>query len=145
MTIVEFAEMLNTITPEMVAAQKPLLCFWPMLALAAGGALLGAKRHERERQIEDADRKLAAEQARTSYITGRTPQQIRRAGSALGSIGQGAVSGAMFGQQFGGAATPQGDGLGTGSWWDQLKEANKPKPSGPDYSGFSGGWGSLGR
>lgn len=89
--------------------------FWLPLAAAAAGGLMGAKKAQREREIEDADRKLASETERYSWVTGNKAQPIRSAGSAFGNIGQGALSGAMFGSQFaggGGAEKPMG-GEGT--------------------------------
>lgn len=84
-----------------------------MLALAAGGALLGAKKNQRAREIEDADRKLAGATERYSWVTGNKAAPIRNAGSMFHDVGQGALGGAMFGQQFGKStpATPD-PGLG---------------------------------
>lgn len=88
---------------------------WGALLGAAGGALLGAKKQEREQQIEDADRKLASETQRYSWVTGNQAQPIRNAGGSWMNMGQGALSGAMFGQQF-----------GDGSWKDlQAQEEKK--------------------
>lgn len=82
--------------------------FWIPAAMAAAGALMGHQKHQREKEIEDQDRKLASATARYSPWTGMAPGQIRRAGSAFGSIGQGALSGAMFGSQFGGGGAGGG-------------------------------------
>lgn len=113
---------------------------WPMLAMAAAGALMGNEKNKRARQIEDADRKLAAETQRYSWVTGNKADPIRRAGSSWMDMGQGAMAGGMFGQQLGGAskpapeAAPDAAGLnrqwmdpsyksdGGGSYWQQLEK-----------------------
>lgn len=86
------------------------MAFWIPLAMAGAGALMGAKKAQREREIEDADRKLAGETERYSWVTGNKAAPIRRAGSTFANIGQGALSGGMFGMQFaGGGAAPKTD------------------------------------
>lgn len=79
-------------------------------AMAAVGALQGASKNRRANEIEDADRKLAAETARYSPWTGMTPQQIRRnQGSMFGDVLGGGMSGftggMMLGQGIGGGGT----------------------------------------
>lgn len=123
------------------------MAWWIPLMMAAGGAVMGAKKNERDREIEDADRKLAAETARYSWITGMQPGSIRRAGSQFADVGQGALSGAMFGSQFGDWGTasvkpgdPSGGMSGEGnfsdqSWYKQLSEKPKPIYTGGATSG----------
>ena len=127
------------------------MAFWIPLAMAAGGALMGAQKHAREKEIEDADRKLAAETARYSWVTGMQPGSIRRAGSQFADIGQGALSGAMFGSQFagasgGGAAMPDASGGMGGpssfqnqSWYQKLQDQEAQKAMRPSYS-MGGSW-----
>jgi hypothetical protein len=87
---------------------------WVTVGVMAAGAVMGAKKNARAREIEDADRKLAAETERYSWVTGNKAQPIRSAGSMFADVGQGAASGAMFGQQFGkgGAKVEADPGLG---------------------------------
>lgn len=119
---------------------------WPMLAMAAAGALMGAKKNQRAKEIEDADRKLAGATERYSWVTGNKAQPIRNAGSMFGDVGQGALGGAMFGQQFGKGAAPADPGLGNvdsagmgsamptggmsdggGSWQQMMEEEQRKK------------------
>ncbi len=73
----------------------------PWLALAAPtvlGGLLGHQKNQRAQQIENSDRKLAAETQRYSPWTGLQAQPIRHAGSMFGDIAGGAMSGFGVGQ-----------------------------------------------
>lgn len=70
------------------------------VGLGLAGAYMGKKKHEREQQIEDSDRKLAAETARYSPWTGMTPGPIRRAGSEFGSVFGGGLQGGLGGLMF---------------------------------------------
>lgn len=72
--------------------------FWIPLATAALGTYLGAKKYERQKQIEDQTRNMRAAEIRASPWTGRGPStQIDYAGSQLGEMGGGALSGASMG------------------------------------------------
>lgn len=95
---------------------------WPLLIASALGAGLGNEKHKRAEQIENSDRKLASATARYSPWTGMAPQQIRMAGSHLGDIAGGALSGFSVGQSAEGMFNKP-----EGSWWDALKK----KPEGP--------------
>lgn len=117
------------------------MAFWIPLAAAAAGAMMGRANVKRQQEIEDADRKLAAETERYSWVTGNKAQPIRRAGSMFAGMGQGALSGAMFGSQFaGGASKPTGaEGTNTAMvdpgtvqgqqksfWHDMMDESQDP-------------------
>lgn len=107
----------------------PVLAFWPMLALAAAGGLMGMQQNKHAKEVEDADRKLQAELTRYSWVDGAqqgNPNAIHRAGSIFGDIGQGALAGGMFGQQFNKPAVPEK------SWWEELQK--KQGAGGQDYS-----------
>jgi hypothetical protein len=75
---------------------------WVMVGTMAAGALAGKMKNDHARQVEESDRKLAAETQRYSPWTGLQAQPIRRAGSQFGDVFGGGVQGAMIGQQFGG-------------------------------------------
>lgn len=74
----------------------------PLLAMMAAGAALGAMKNKREQEVESSDRKLASETARYSPWTKMQPGSIRRAGSQMGSVFGGALSGAGGAQGMGG-------------------------------------------
>lgn len=88
---------------------------WMNLGIAAAGMLMGQQKNQRARQIEDADRKLAAETSRYSWLTGMQPGQIRTAGSAVGDTVSGGLAGLATAQSFGKFGTPDKK-----SGWDQL-------------------------
>lgn len=73
----------------------------PLVPIAIGAGMGYLKNQEAKRQ-EDADRELAAATIENSPWTGMQPNQIRRAGSTLGSVFGGGVQGAMLGQSLGG-------------------------------------------
>ena len=103
---------------------------WIAVGATVAGAALGKVKNDKAKQIEDAERKLASETERYGYITGNKAQPVHRAGSTFGDIGQGALSGAMFGQQFGkGPPTaPEGQMSDAGSSvWEQLQEQERQK------------------
>lgn len=93
---------------------------------AVGGAMMGQARQRRQQQIEDAERKLAAETQRYSWITGNKAGPITRASSAFDTIGQGALLGGMQGAQLGSAfksmgstaSAPASTGSSGGSYLD---------------------------
>lgn len=121
------------------------------VAMALGGGVLGAKKNQRAREIEDADRKLASATARYSPWTGMTPNAIRYAGSAFGDIGSGLLSGGLTGASLGSAFSeaPQTPGL-TGSETLQkpaLGQGFGQQPSffqAPQAPGYSLGFGDAG-
>lgn len=77
----------------------------PLLTAAGIGALLGGVKHYAfDKPGEEADRKLAAETARYSPWTGMRPGQVKRANLG-GTLIQGGATGALLGQQLGGAET----------------------------------------
>lgn len=112
--------------------------FWLPLAMAAGGAMMGKAKHDKDVANENADRDLASATARYSPWTGMHPNAVRRAGSEFGDVGQGALSGGMMGMQFGqgspavsgGAPAAGGAGMGsqemgqTMSPWDRMNQQN---------------------
>lgn len=120
---------------------------WVTVGVMAAGAVMGAKKNQRNKEIEDADRKLAGETERYSWVTGNKAAPIRNAGSMFADVGQGAASGAMFGQQFGkgmgGGADPglgkvDAAGIGSaqatggisdggGSWQQMLEDQERKK------------------
>jgi hypothetical protein len=73
---------------------------WVAAGMTAAGAIMAAKKNERARQVEDADRKLASATAKYSPWTGMTPNQIRNAGSTFGDIAGGAMSGLTGGMMM---------------------------------------------
>ena len=84
---------------------------WVIVGVAAAGAFMGYQKQKREEEIEDADKKLQSEMIKYSWVDGAQkgdPGAIRRAGSMMGNVGQGALSGAMFGSQFGGGGGDKG-------------------------------------
>jgi len=87
---------------------------WWLLPLAAG-AIQGAMKNNRAREIESNDRNLASETARYSPWTHMSPGSIRYAGSAGGDI----IGGAMA-------------GLGTAQSMGMVGKA--PETQTPDYS-----------
>lgn len=117
--------------------------FWLLpAALGAAGMLKGSMQHKREQQIEDADRKLAAETARYSPWTGMTPQPIRQAGSefgtVLGSGLEGAGAGAILGQGLGMGGTAKPSAVGASpDIWQQMQQQKNPGMSlgGANYLG----------
>lgn len=79
---------------------QPVMAFWPLLIAAGLGALSGAAKNDDAKKQEEKDRKLAAETARYSWVTGLQPNEIRHAGSMAGDVLQGAGAGLMQGQNF---------------------------------------------
>lgn len=75
---------------------------------ALAGAGLGALQYGDKKRQQEHNRMVAAETARYSPWTGMRPQPVGDDPSLLGTLGQGALSGASFGQQFGGAAPAPG-------------------------------------
>lgn len=77
---------------------------------ALAGAGLGAMQYGDKKRQQEHDKQVASETARYSPWTGMKPQAVEAAPSLLGTVGQGALGGFSFGQQFGGgdaAAAPQ--------------------------------------
>lgn len=68
---------------------------------ALGGAIAGNEKYQRQREVEDKTRKLAAETARYSPWTHMTPGAIQYAGSDTDAIGGGALAGGMTGYSLG--------------------------------------------
>lgn len=68
------------------------------------GAGLGAIQYGDKKRQHEHDKNVAAETARYSPWTGMKPQAVEGPPSLMGTVGQGALSGFGFGQQFGGAA-----------------------------------------
>ncbi len=122
--------------------REPVLCFWPMLAMAAVGALQGKAKNDAARAQENSDRQLAAETQKYSWITGNQAGPIRRAGSMFGDIAQGGVAGGMGGMNMQNSMAQQGmwDKMATqGTFDDWNKQAkNLPIGNGTDarYSPF---------
>jgi len=75
------------------------MVWWVPLAMAAGGAAMGAMKNQGDEQIEADDRRLAAETMRYSPWTGMRPGQIRQA-NLQNSVMQGAMSGGMMGMNM---------------------------------------------
>lgn len=67
---------------------------------ALAGAGLGALQYGDKKRQNEHDRKVAAETARWSPWTNMKPQAVEAAPSLIGTLGQGAIGGANFGQQF---------------------------------------------
>lgn len=85
--------------------------FWLPLAMAAGGALMGKKKHERQAEIEDQTRGQRASEQRYSWATGNNPStQIQHAGSQFGEMAGGALAGGMTGASMGSAFKGLGGG-----------------------------------
>ena len=72
------------------------MVWWVPLAMAAGGAAMGAMKNQGDEQIEAEDRRMAAETARYSPWTGMQPGQIRQA-NLQNNVMQGAMAGGMMG------------------------------------------------
>ena len=70
------------------------------LALAAGGAALGAYNGYQDNKREQKDRQIAATTARYSPWTGMQAQPVQRSKGMLGGAAQGGLSGAMLGQNI---------------------------------------------
>jgi hypothetical protein len=70
---------------------------WVTVGVAAAGALAGKAKNDRARQVETADRNLAAETQRYSPWTGISAGPIRHANSQFGDVFSGGVQGAMMG------------------------------------------------
>lgn len=132
---------------------------FPLIAALAGGGLGMLKGHmqnQREKQIEDSDRNLAAATAQYSPWTGMKPQEIRHAGSAFGSMLGSGLQGGMMGAMMGGggaaapaagaaSAAPTGLAAGGGgpSIWEQMQMmGGQQQPS--LYSQPQSRYGSIG-
>jgi hypothetical protein len=77
--------------------------FWVPLAMAAGGAMLGKAKADRQQAIEDQTRKMRAAEQQYSWASGHGPQtQIQHAGSAFGEMAGGALGGLGTGLSMGG-------------------------------------------
>lgn len=118
-----------------------------MIPLMVAGALMGMMKHQKDASNEDADRKLASETARYSPWTKMTPGPIRRANASVMDVGQGAMSGAMFGQQFGnmgwGDSSFKDGSVGSDKW-----AGNSAAPMGApggmkDYGGSFNSWDDM--
>lgn len=72
----------------------------PMVALAAGNAVLGLMQAEEAKKKEARDVAMAAEIAKWSPWTKMQPNQIDRAGSPFQYAAQGALAGAATGQSI---------------------------------------------
>ena len=115
---------------------------WVIVGTTVAGAAMGKMKNDRAKQVEDAERKLAAAKDSTSWVTGVHGGPVTRAGSGVLDMGQGALSGAMFGQQFskgfGKPSAPTDPNLGVeantglsssdgGSFWEQMQEQDRQK------------------
>lgn len=78
---------------------------WPLLALSAGGAVLGYENQKYKQEQQKQNMLANAEALRYSPWTRMNPGMMKAdVGSPMMGIAQGALSGAMMGSQFGGAA-----------------------------------------
>jgi hypothetical protein len=85
---------------------------WWMLPMAVGAGM-GALKNKRAQEVENSDRKLAAETQRYSPWTGLKAQPIRQAGSTFGDVLGGGMAGFGVAQSAGlfgggGGDTPTG-------------------------------------
>ena len=78
--------------------------FWVPLAMAAGGAVLGKAKHDRQQEIENRSRDSRAAEQKYSWATGRDSfSPIQYAGSQFGEMAGGALSGLGTGLSMGSA------------------------------------------
>ena len=113
--------------------------WWIPLLTAAAGAYMGAQKNKHDQEIEDAQRKLQSNLTRYSWVNGAIqgdPSKIPHANSMFGDIGQGAMSGAMFGSQFMGNNPKQpapGQGYQNQNWYQQLQNQDTLNQQRPQY------------
>ncbi len=116
---------------------------WVTVGLAVAGAYMGSQKNQRAQEIEDADTKLQGELTRYGWVDGAqkgNPNAIRKAGSMFGDVGQGALSGAMFGSQFNKPAqSPSGGmsgeaGYQNQDWYKKLLSQNQNQTPGNGYT-----------
>lgn len=116
-------EWLSTVWNYFNIAPECTLAFWPMLALAALGAISGAVKGKEQKDEESRDRRLAANTIRYSPWTGMRPNEIHTA-DMTGSILQGGAAGLSMGQEL----EPKGGfGSDMSKYWEMLPQDQKDK------------------
>jgi len=121
--------------------------FWLPLAMAAGGAILGQKKHQRQQELEGETRGQRAAEQRYSWASGNAPStQIQRAGSSFGEVAGGALAGLGTGMSMQNSfkspqpnwseAQPDSDVLGDASGGSQYEEMLKRQQQQQQGSSF---------